>query len=108
MADLHAPPDTVVNASIVPTRAAIADFASERESLLYNAGRDEASVLNGTATEIWRLCDGVQSVDGIAQVLAQRYGVDRDLLLDDVVQTLLVLRRRGLVDWPGQVRSDVT
>jgi hypothetical protein len=93
--------DVHVDASSVPARAPADDFTSDGECLLYNPGRDEASALNRTATEIWQLCDGVRSIDGIARILGERYGLDRDLLLGDVTRALLTLRSRGLIEFPG-------
>ena len=82
----------------VPCRASVERFASGGESLVYNPLRDEASALNKTATEVWELCDGGLTVNGIAQVLGDRYGVDENLLLEDVTRVLEALRTRGLVD----------
>ena len=53
--------------------------------------------LAGPAAAVWRLADGVLTVDEIADVLAEAYGVDRAESLrrtDDVVREL---RRLGLV-----------
>ena len=76
------------------------EFVSDGECLVYNSVRHEASALNTTATEIWQLCDGVLSINGIAQVLEQRYGVDTGFLVEDVASALIALRTRGLVEFP--------
>jgi hypothetical protein len=106
MDDTVTDPDTdgagglLIHAALVPRQRRVEAFASDGESLLYNATRDEASALNRTATEIWQLCDGSLSIGGIAQALGDRYGVGKDDLLEDVAAALLALRTRGLVEFP--------
>jgi hypothetical protein len=86
-----------LDVTLIPQRATVDDLLSDGECLVYNSNRDEATALNRSATEIWQLCDGSLRVDGIAHVLGQRYGIDRALLLEDVVHALLALRTHGLV-----------
>ena len=76
--------DLMIHAAIVPRQRRVEAFASDGESLLYSAMRDEASALNRTATEIWELCDGTRTIGAIARALGQRYGVDEAYLLADV------------------------
>ena len=87
-----------LDVALVPLRTAVDDYQSDGECLLYNESRDEASALNRTATEIWQLCDGSRSIETIAGVLGQRYGVDAAILLDDLSRALLLLRAQGLVE----------
>ena len=96
-----------LDVTLVPQRATVDDLLSDGECLVYNSSRDEASALNRSATEIWQLCDGSLSVGSIAQVLGQRYGVDRDLLLEDVVCALLALRTHGLVNFVSDSTENV-
>ena len=103
--DEHRAPDppessggSAAGAAIVPRRAEVDDFGAEGERLLYNAARDEATTLNRTATEIWQLCDGSRSIDAIAGALGDRYGVDKEALLDEVSRALHVMQERGLVE----------
>ena len=84
--------------SIVPRRAKVDEFLSDGECLLYSAVHDQASVLNRTGTEIWELCDGSRSIGAIARTLAARYGVDEELLVDDIAAAVGMFRERGLVD----------
>ena len=90
--------DPPIEAVCVPRQRRVEGFASDGESLLYSAARDEATALNRTATEIWELCDGTTSVGAIARILGQRYGVDEAYLLSDVTTAVATLRARGLVD----------
>jgi pyrroloquinoline quinone biosynthesis protein D len=90
--------ELLTHAACVPFRQSVEAYASDGESLLYSAMRDEASALNRTATEIWELCDGTRTIGAIARALGQRYGVDEADLLADVTATVTTLRARGLVD----------
>ena len=43
---------------------------------LYDAQHERVLVLNGTASDVWRLCDGDQTFDQIVALLARAYGVE--------------------------------
>lgn len=90
--------DPLIDVTTIPCRRTVEAFASDGESLLYSAARDEASALNRTATEIWELCDGTKTIGAIAQALGRRYGVDEAHLLPDVAAAVAALRSRGLLD----------
>ena len=88
----------LIDAMSVPCRRTVEAFASDGESLLYSAVRDEASALNRTATEIWELCDGTRTISAITRALGRRYGVDEAHLLPDVTAAVETLRARGLLE----------
>jgi hypothetical protein len=92
-----------IDKTAVPSRVAVEAFDDEDEGecLLYNPARDEASALNRTATEVWRLCDGSLTILAISDALGERYGVDGALLIDDVASAIDALRTRGLIAVPG-------
>ena len=90
-----------IDGASVPRRACVEEFAQDGECLLYSAVKDEASALNRTATEIWQLCDGLRCIGGIAAVLATRYGVATELMLDEVALALSALHARGLIEFTG-------
>lgn len=91
--------------SIVPRRSNVDEFISDGECLLYSPARDQASVLNRSGTEIWQLCDGSRSIRVIARTLAERYGVDEGLLVDDIAAAVSMFRERGLVEVAGGASS---
>ena len=98
----------LIHLNAVPRQQRVEAFASDGESLLYSAVRDEASALNRTATEIWDLCDGTKTVAAIARVLGQRYGLDEAQLVADVTAAVTALRARGLVDLSGGTGDGLT
>jgi pyrroloquinoline quinone biosynthesis protein D len=87
---------------MVPRQRTVDTFASDGESLLYNATRDEASALNRTATEIWELCDGTKTIRAIVRALSRRYDVDEAYLLADVLAAVTMFRNKGLVVLGGR------
>jgi len=60
---------------------------------------EAALLLNGTAPEILKLCDGRHTVEGIVDELTQRFtGVERSVIEEDVAGFLARLRARGLLE----------
>jgi hypothetical protein len=55
---------------------------------LFDARRNQVLVLNATASDIWRLCDGDQTAEEIVELLATAYGVPAHQLRPDVETTL--------------------
>lgn len=84
--------------SMVPRRSKVDEFVADGECLLYSPARDAAIVLNRSSTEIWELCDGSRSIRSIARMLGERYGVDEELLLDDILAAVSMFREHGLVE----------
>jgi hypothetical protein len=64
---------------------------------LYSPALNEVLVLNETASDVWRLADGEQSLADIVGVLAHSYGVPADSIHDDVVQLVRQFRESGLL-----------
>jgi len=60
---------------------------------------EAALMLNETAPEILKLCDGEHTVEGIVDALAQRFtGIDRKIIEEDVTSFLARIRARGLLE----------
>jgi len=60
---------------------------------------EAALMLNETAPEILRLCDGEHTIEGIVDSLAQRFsGVDRKIIEEDVTSFLTRIKTRGLLE----------
>lgn len=55
---------------------------------LYDAQREQVLVLNGTASDVWRLCDGQQTFDEIVLLLAGAYAIDEAKIRADVEQAI--------------------
>lgn len=63
---------------------------------IYDKDRDNVTVLNDSASEIWRLCDG-RAGNAIVDELARRYKADRDEIQRDVESVLEQLAGSGLL-----------
>ncbi len=60
---------------------------------------EAALMLNETAPEILKLCDGQHTVEGIVDSLAQRFtGIDRKIIEEDVTSFLTRIKARGLLE----------
>lgn len=68
------------------------------EFLLYDAGHDRVHVLNGTAREIYLLCDGSRSIPELAALLSERYDVESDRAIADIRETVGRLTRLGILE----------
>ena len=67
------------------------------ELVLYELTRGQAYVLNATAAQIWRWCDGRRSVTAIAHALAAAHGLPNRQALADVRACLAALQEAGLL-----------
>ncbi|MBX0301320.1 PqqD family protein [Cryobacterium sp. 1639] len=59
--------------------------------------RCEPYMLQGTGVALWREIDDRRSAEEIARVLAERYGADLAAVRRDVLASLAVLVRTGLL-----------
>lgn len=67
---------------------------------LYDAQREKVLVLNGTASDVWRLCDGEQTLDEIVALLARGYGIEGEEIRADVERTVKELVDEGFLPTP--------
>lgn len=56
-------------------------------------------VINNTAHEILRLCNGRRTIKEIAKDIASKFGLDPGLILNDVVEFLIKARSLGAVEF---------
>ncbi|MFP2956574.1 PqqD family protein [Myxococcus sp. 1LA] len=54
--------------------------------------------LNGTAIEIWRLCDGTRTARALVEQVAQHHGWNAEQVLTDTLKFLSDLAQLGLID----------
>jgi pyrroloquinoline quinone biosynthesis protein D len=72
------------------------DNVEKRHMLVFP---EAALLLNETAAEILKLCDGERTVEQIVEALAQQFvGADRQMIADEVTELLARLRTRGLLE----------
>jgi len=69
------------------------------EYLIYDRPTDQVHVLNGTAREIYLLCDGTRTVEQVVEALVEKYGVDESTASGDTERTLEELIELGVLAW---------
>ena len=67
------------------------------EYLFCDHGGAQVHVLNGTAREIYLLCDGSRTLDAIARSIAETYAVGEATSRTDVSAVISELVERGLL-----------
>lgn len=78
-----------------------------REGLLYDRDGEVLHVLNVTALEVWRACDGDNDLEAIGSVLTTRFsGVTAEQAAGDIADIVAEFDRRGLLESGNDKRSD--
>lgn len=67
------------------------------EISLYDPGNESVTILNGTASDVWMLCDGEHSAEEIVSLLASSYDVDADQIRDAVTRAIDEFVESGLL-----------
>ncbi len=67
------------------------------EYLFYDQRGDQVHLLNGTAREIYLLCDGSRTLAAIARSLGAKFDVAEEKALGDVSAVVAELAERGLL-----------
>lgn len=80
-----------------PPPANIIETEIKGDISLFDAKTNQVLVLNGTASDVWRLCDGEQTFDQIVGLLARAYGRPADDLRPDVEATVARLIAEGFL-----------
>lgn len=75
----------------------VSEHELEDELILYDPDRDAVHVLSPTGAEVWWLCNGRRSPQEIAAELARLYGVDAEVVSQDVDELLCRLGEARLL-----------
>lgn len=84
--------------AVGPVKPHILETEIDAEISLYDPRREQVTVLNETASDIWRLVDGERGLDEITELLASAYGVPRAEIVRDVTNTVSRFAKAGLID----------
>ena len=68
------------------------------EISVYDPKTEQVTVLNGTASDIFRLLDGTLTLTEITQLIAGAYGVETGAVTDDVAKAVSSLIDAGIID----------
>lgn len=80
-----------------PPASEVLETDVDGEISLYNPANESVTILNGTASDVWVLCDGDHTVDEIKQLLAASYGTTPEAVSDDIDRTIDEFRTAGLL-----------
>ena len=78
--------------------ARLTEVELDGEASIYHPGTDRVVLLNGSATAVWRLVDGVRDDATIATEIASRYGIDAETARAGVTVALDHLVAEQLVE----------
>jgi len=67
------------------------------EYLFYDRNRDQVHVLNGSAREIFLLCDGIRTVAEVAEAFSKQCGADETVARRDAERIIRELADLGLL-----------
>lgn len=67
---------------------------------LYDPGQEKVLVLNGTATDVWLLCDGEQTADQIVELIAAAHGQEASTIRAEVMSTIRQFIEEGFLPKP--------
>jgi len=68
------------------------------EKVILDRDGEHIHQLNSTASFVWDRCDGSREISAIAQELADAFGVDSDLTLNDVSEIVLQFSQLELLE----------
>ena len=81
------------------------EYHLEDELTVYDATSDVVHILNPTAAEVWRLCDGTNAVDEIVSMLAQTYDLNPEDVEADVLEVIEQLCQAQLLSGCQESKS---
>ena len=73
---------------IGPPKTNVLETEVDGDISLYDPESERVTVLNSSASDVWRLADGEHTFDEIVALLATAYGIDEDMIRQDVRQTV--------------------
>lgn len=83
-----------------PARSHILETEIEAEISLYDPKNERVTVLNETASDVWRLVDGERNVDEITELIASSYGLAPIDVATDVAAAIERFAEAGLIENP--------
>lgn len=65
---------------------------------LYHPPTEQVTVLNGTASDVWRLCDGELTIEEITELLALAYSADPAAIAPQVEDAIRMFEKANLLE----------
>ncbi|WP_165367922.1 PqqD family protein [Phytoactinopolyspora endophytica] len=86
--------------SVPKPEPSVREMEIDGDITLFHTGTQTALVLNGTASDVWRLVDGERTVSEIAEMLDEVYDADAETVRAGVDTALAQLEEHGVLDAP--------
>jgi hypothetical protein len=83
--------------TVGPPRPTVQALELDGDISLYDSATSRALMLNGTASDVWRLLDGEHTLDEIVELLATAYQVSSMSIRSDVVRAVDELAAAGVL-----------
>ncbi len=80
-----------------PHATGVLEQAVDDDLIVFNPTTDTYFTLNRSAREVWELADGSRSASDIATALADRYGVDLEMVIPDIAEIIAGFKTAGLI-----------
>jgi coenzyme PQQ synthesis protein D (PqqD) len=87
---------------IGPRAAGVLETEIDGDLSLYLPKSETVAVLNATASDVWRLCDGDLTIADVVAALAKAYGVAEASIAEEVVRVVADLTEKGFLAGPDQ------
>jgi hypothetical protein len=84
-------------AKVGPAAPRIVESEIDGNISLYDPQTQEMSVLNDTASDLWRLADGTSTLDQVVELVARAYAVEPDAIGDEVRATVQTFYDKGFL-----------
>lgn len=85
------------NSRIGPATPGVTEVELDGQVCLYSPAGEQVVVLNGTASDVWRLADGEHTLAQLVDLLAGVYGCDPQSIADDVRAAVHAFRQAQLL-----------
>lgn len=84
-------------AKVGPPAARIVESEVDGNISLFDPETGEVSLLNDTASDVWRLADGTQTLEEMIELAARAYGVEPISIADQVRDTVVTFADKRLL-----------
>lgn len=85
------------SAKVGPPAAHIVESEVDGRISIFDPQTQEVSMLNDTASDVWRLSDGTSTLAQVVRLVAQAYGVEPDAIDEEVKATVKTFYDKGLL-----------
>jgi hypothetical protein len=85
-------------AVVGPPRRHILETEVDGDVTLYDPESERVTVLNGSASDVWRLADGGHTLAEVIELLAKAYQTEANSISDEVEQTVRRFADAGLIE----------